>query len=88
MTAVDITGNRFVQKETLLYYVSTKPGDRLDEKRLRDDFRRLWDTGFVDDLYIDVRDTPARTISASSQFSQPMPSSCAMVNWIASTRAK
>ena len=33
-------------------------------------------------------DTPASTISASSQFSQLTPSSCAMVNWIASTRAK
>ena len=36
----------------------------------------------------DVRDTPASTMSACSQFSQPMPSSCATVNWIASTRAK
>ena len=55
---VDIVGNRVVQKETLLYYVSTKPGDSYDEMRLRDDFRRLWDTGFLSDLVLDVRDAP------------------------------
>jgi hypothetical protein len=37
---------------------------------------------------LEVRETPARTMSASSQFSEPTPSSWAMVNWIASTRAK
>ena len=37
-------------KETFLFYVSTKPGDRYDERRLKDDFRRLWDTGFLEDL--------------------------------------
>ncbi len=53
---VEIRGNQYVQTETLLYYVSTKAGDRYDEQRLRADFRRLWDTGFLDDLTIDVRD--------------------------------
>jgi outer membrane protein insertion porin family len=56
--AVDIVGNRIVQKETLLYYVSTKPGDVYDELRVRDDFRRLWDTGFLKDLVLDVRNAP------------------------------
>lgn len=55
---VDVQGNQFLQRETLLYYVSTKPGDRYDERRLRDDFRRLWDTGFLEDMVLDVRDTP------------------------------
>ena len=50
--------NQFLQKETLLFYISTKPGDRYDEQRLKDDFRRLWDTGFLDDLLLDVRDGP------------------------------
>ena len=53
---VDIVRNQFLDKETFLFYVSTKPGDRYDEKRLKDDFRRLWDTGFVEDLLLDVRD--------------------------------
>jgi outer membrane protein insertion porin family len=56
---IDIANNQFLQKETFLFYISTKPGDRYDERRLKEDFRRLWDTGFVDDLFIDVRDSPA-----------------------------
>ncbi len=55
---VEIQGNQFLQRDTLLYYVSTKPGDRYDERRLRDDFRRLWDTGFLENMVLDVRDTP------------------------------
>jgi outer membrane protein insertion porin family len=55
---VDIVGNQFVQKETLLYYVGTKPGERYDERRVKDDFRRLWETGFLEDLFVDVRNGP------------------------------
>lgn len=53
---VSVTGNQFLRDETLLFYVSTKPGERYDEKRLKEDFRRLWDTGFLDDLLLDTRD--------------------------------
>ncbi len=53
---VDIMRNQYLQTETLAYYISTKPGDRYDEIRLREDFRRLWDPGFLDDLLLDVRD--------------------------------
>ena len=53
---IDVVRNQFLDKETFLFYISTKPGDRYDEKRLRDDFRRVWDTGFVEDLLLDVRD--------------------------------
>jgi outer membrane protein insertion porin family len=53
---VEITRNQYLQKETLLFYVSTKPGDRYDERRVKDDFRRLWDTGFLDDLSVEVLD--------------------------------
>jgi outer membrane protein insertion porin family len=55
---VEISRNQFLSAETLRFYISTKPGDRFDQLRLREDFRRLWDTGFVDDLSIDVQDTP------------------------------
>ncbi|HSB61340.1 MAG TPA: outer membrane protein assembly factor BamA, partial [Vicinamibacteria bacterium] len=53
---VEILNNQYIQKETLLFYVSTKPGERYDERRLKEDFRRLWDTGFLDDLTLEVRD--------------------------------
>jgi outer membrane protein insertion porin family len=55
---IDIVNNQFLQKETFLFYISTKVGDRYDERRLKEDFRRLWDTGFVEDLFIDARDSP------------------------------
>ena len=51
--------------ETLLFYISTKAGDRYDERRLEEDFRRLWDTGFLDDLLLDVRDGPAGKVVSS-----------------------
>jgi outer membrane protein insertion porin family len=53
---VEVQGTRYLAADTLLFHVSTKAGDHFDELRLRDDFRRLWDTGFVDDLVLDVRD--------------------------------
>jgi outer membrane protein insertion porin family len=56
---VEILNNQYVQKETLLFYISTKPGERYDEKRLKEDFRRLWETGFLDDLTLEALDSPA-----------------------------
>jgi outer membrane protein insertion porin family len=56
--SVLVTGNQMLQKETLLFYVSTKPGSRYDERQLRQDFRRLWDTGFLDDLQVEADDGP------------------------------
>jgi len=35
---VRIQRNRFIPQDTLLYYISTKAGDRYDETRLRQDF--------------------------------------------------
>jgi outer membrane protein insertion porin family len=51
---VEVKGNRYIPSETILHYVSTKPGDRLDEERLLADFRRLWETGFLDDIVLHV----------------------------------
>jgi outer membrane protein insertion porin family len=53
---VEVSQNQYLKTETLLYYVSTKPGDRYDEARLKDDFRRLWETGFLQNLLLDVKD--------------------------------
>ena len=55
---IEILNNQYLQRETLLFYISTKPGDAYDERKLREDFRRLWDTGFLDDLQIEVVDGP------------------------------
>jgi len=55
---IEILNNQFLQRETLLYYVSSKPGDPYDERKLKEDFKRLWDTGFLDDLRIEAVDGP------------------------------
>jgi outer membrane protein insertion porin family len=54
---VEVTGNQYLQRETILYYVSTKAGDAFDAGKLREDFRRLWDTGFLDDLQVEADDS-------------------------------
>lgn len=51
---VEVLNNQYLQRETILFYIGTKPGDAYDEAKLRGDFRRLWDTGFLDDLQIEV----------------------------------
>src|SRR5688572_31058253 len=56
---VEVLRNQFLQADTLLFYVSTKAGERYDPVRVKDDFRRLWDTGFLDDLRVDVADGPS-----------------------------
>jgi outer membrane protein insertion porin family len=55
---IEIARNQFLQRETLLFYVSSKPGEPYDERKLREDFRRLWDTGFLDDLRVEATDGP------------------------------
>jgi outer membrane protein insertion porin family len=53
---VEVEGNRYLRTDTLSYYISTKAGDRYDELRLKEDFQRLWDTGFLDDMSLEVLD--------------------------------
>ncbi|HKZ31016.1 MAG TPA: POTRA domain-containing protein, partial [Vicinamibacteria bacterium] len=55
---IEVANNQFLQRETLLFYISTKPGEPFDERKLREDFKRLWDTGFLDDLRIEAVDGP------------------------------
>jgi outer membrane protein insertion porin family len=53
---IEVVGNQYLQRETIVFYISVKPGDPYDEAKLRQDFKRLWDTGFLDDLQIEVVD--------------------------------
>lgn len=55
---VEIAGTHQMPAGSYLFYVSTKAGEPYDEVRLRGDFRRLWDTGFLDDLRLDVERGP------------------------------
>ncbi len=55
-----------VESETYLYYIRLRPSlpsqgqwvpyDATAEETIRDDFKRLWGTNFLDDLSIDVQD--------------------------------
>ena len=57
-----------IDPQTYLYYIQTQPSRSLDgvwvpydeaaEARLRDDFRRLWGTNFLDNLWVEVVDEP------------------------------
>ena len=55
---IEILNNQFLQRETLQFYISSKAGEPYDERKLRADFKRLWDTGFLDDLRIEAVDGP------------------------------
>jgi outer membrane protein insertion porin family len=54
-----------IEPQTYLYYLQTKPSRPsdgvwvpYDEQTVLEDFRRLWNTNFLDDLWIEVRDVP------------------------------
>ena len=59
---VEITGNQYIRSETLFFYVSTKAGERYGERRIKEDFRRLWSTALLDDLKLEVSDGPTGKI--------------------------
>lgn len=56
---VEVRGNQYLPKETLLYYVSTKAGSIYDEAVIKADFRRLWDAGFLENMSVEENDTAA-----------------------------
>ena len=57
-----------IDPQTYLYYIQTQPSRSSDgvwvpydepaEAKLRDDFRRLWGTNFLDNLSVEVLDEP------------------------------
>ena len=57
-----------IDPQTYLYYIQTQPSrssdgvwvayDEAAEQKLRDDFRRLWGTNFLDNLWVEVLDEP------------------------------
>lgn len=53
---VDFRGARRVPRDSLLARIFTKRGDSFDVDALRRDFMVLWNTGYFDDLRIEVED--------------------------------
>jgi outer membrane protein insertion porin family len=53
---IEIRGNSVVDTATYLFHLTQKPGDPFDRKQAIADFHRLWATGFLDDLTLEVED--------------------------------
>ncbi|MFA9453067.1 MAG: outer membrane protein assembly factor BamA [Candidatus Aminicenantaceae bacterium] len=53
---IEITGNQRVTKETIQYYLSSRPGDYYSQDLFRKDFKVLWATGFFADISIEESD--------------------------------
>ncbi|HSE40436.1 MAG TPA: POTRA domain-containing protein, partial [Acidobacteriota bacterium] len=55
---IRIEGNQRIATETFLYYINSRAGSQYDASVLREDFKRLWQTGFLNDLKILTENTP------------------------------
>lgn len=53
---IDVTGNRKVSKDTIMFYLKSRVNGEYSPETLRKDFKTLWDTGFFKDIKIDVND--------------------------------
>ena len=51
---IDISGNRRVAKEDIVTYLREKPGHLFKVENLASDVRSLWDSGFFDDIEVDM----------------------------------
>ena len=51
---LDISGNRRVAKEDIVVYLREKPGHLFKSENLASDVRALWDSGFFDDIEVDM----------------------------------
>lgn len=53
---IEVRGTRRVPQETVKFHVLSKPNDFLDRALLRRDFRTVWETGYFDDVWIELED--------------------------------
>jgi len=51
---LDISGNRRVAREDIVSYLREKPGHLFKTENLASDVRALWDSGFFDDVEVDM----------------------------------
>ena len=54
ITRIDISGNRRVAKDDIVSYLREKPGNGFRVDNLASDVRALWDSGFFDDVEVDM----------------------------------
>src|SRR5437667_890009 len=46
--SVDITGNRRLRKDDIIYYVQTRPGDPFNQEQVQRDLQAILNLGFFD----------------------------------------
>jgi outer membrane protein insertion porin family len=51
---MDVAGNRRVSSEDVLTYMRLRPGQPFRQETLANDVRALWDSGFFDDVEVDL----------------------------------
>lgn len=54
ISRIDISGNRRVAKDDIVSYLREKPGNPFKVDNLASDVRALWDSGFFDDVEVDM----------------------------------
>ncbi|AKV02112.1 Outer membrane protein assembly factor YaeT precursor [Labilithrix luteola] len=54
ITRIDISGNRRVARDDIVSYLREKPGNYFKVDNLASDVRALWDSGFFDDVEVDM----------------------------------
>lgn len=57
VTAVEVRGNRIVSTNTILSKVQTKQGLALKQQTVNEDIKRLYATGFFEDVKLEVEET-------------------------------
>jgi outer membrane protein insertion porin family len=55
---IDFVGNRRIQSGTLRARIFSRQGDPYSVEAVRRDFQALWNTGFFDDIRLEVEDSP------------------------------
>lgn len=68
---IEILGNSVVDSETYKFHLTQKAGDPYDRDAALADFQRLWATGFLDDLKLDVTDGERGKIVSYSVVERP-----------------
>ena len=64
--SVDITGNRRLRKDDILYYVQTRPGDPYNEQQIQRDLQAILALGFFDKTATRVLLKKARAVASTS----------------------
>ncbi len=50
---IQIEGNKKISRETVQFYIKSRPGGIFDEDKLKEDFKVLWETGFFENIRIE-----------------------------------